>query len=376
MLLKAKFSFEIEQEDGGKKYGKCKEHRPNPIIQMGLFMDGDGIPLAFSLFPGNANEQTSLKPLEEKVLSGFGCQKFIYCSDAGLGSEKIRNYNHMGKRAFIVTQSIKKLKAEDKEWALNPAAFKRVSDGKDVDITTLPDDDTGLYYKEEPYTPHPLHQRLIVTYSPKYARYQKTIRDKQVDRARKMLGSGSVKKERKNPNDPARFIGKVAATADGEAAKIHNYLDEEKIQSESLYDGLYAVSTDLLDDEVGDILKVSEGRWEIEECFRIMRTDFEARPIFLQNETRIKAHFLTCFISLVIYRYLEKALGDLYTCETILSTLKGMNFASVQEQGFMPLYKRDKVTDKLHEICNFRTDYEFITKKDMKTIQKKSKGRE
>lgn len=370
------YYFEIEQEDGDKKYGKCKEHRPNPIIQMGLFMDGDGIPLAFSLFPGNANEQTSLKPLEEKVLSEFGCQKFIYCSDAGLGSEKIRNYNHMGKRAFIVTQSIKKLKAEDKEWALNPVAFKRVSDGKDVDITTLPDDDTGLYYKEEPYTPHTLYQRLIVTYSPKYARYQKTIRDKQVDRARKMLESGSVKKERKNPNDPARFIGKVAATADGKAAKIHNYLDEEKIQGESIYDGLYAVSTDLLDDEVGDILKVSEGRWEIEECFRIMKTDFEARPIFLQNETRIKAHFLTCFISLVIYRYLEKALGNLYTCETILSTLKSMNFASVQGQGFIPLYKRDKLTDNLHEICSFRTDYEFITKKDMKTIQKKSKGRE
>ncbi|MGN1167745.1 MAG: IS1634 family transposase [Lachnospiraceae bacterium] len=370
------YYFEIEQEDGDKKYGKCKEHRPNPIIQMGLFMDGDGIPLAFSLFPGNANEQTSLKPLEEKVLSEFGCQKFIYCSDAGLGSEKIRNYNHMGKRAFIVTQSIKKLKAEDKEWALNPVGFKRVSDGKNVDITTLPDDDTGLYYKEEPYTPHTLHQRLIVTYSPKYARYQKTIRNKQVDRAKKMIDSGNVKKERKNPNDPARFIGKVAATEDGEAAKIHNYLDEEKIQSESLYDGLYAVSTDLLDDEVGDILKVSEGRWEIEECFRIMKTDFEARPIFLQNETRIKAHFLTCFISLVIYRYLEKALGNSYTCETILDTLKSMNFASVQGQGFIPLYKRDKLTDKLHEICSFRTDYEFITKKDMKTIQKKSKGRE
>lgn len=370
------YYFEIEQEDGSKKYGKGKEHRPNPIIQMGLFMDGDGIPLAFSLFPGNANEQTSLKPLEEKVISEFGCRKFIYCSDAGLGSEKIRNYNHMGQRAFIVTQSIKKMKAEDKEWALDPSGFKRVSDDREVSITTLPDDDTGLYYKEEPYTPHTLHQRLIVTYSPKYARYQKTIRARQVDRAQKMLSSGSIKKERKNPNDPARFIGKMAVTADGEAAKIHNYLDEEKIQSESLYDGLYAVSTDLLDDEVGGILKVSEGRWEIEECFRIMKTDFEARPVFLQKESRIKAHFLTCFLSLVIYRYLEKALGGAYTCETILSTLKSMNFAGIQEQGYIPLYRRDKLTDRLHEICGFRTDYEFITKKDMKTIQKKSKGRE
>lgn len=370
------YYFEIEQEDGSKKYGKCKEHRPNPIIQMGLFMDGDGIPLAFSLFPGNANEQTSLKPLEQKVLSKFGCQKFIYCSDAGLGSEKIRNYNHMGERAFIVTQSIKKLKAEDKEWALDSKGFKRVSDNKTVDITTLPEDDTGLYYKEEPYTPQTLHQRLIITYSPKYARYQKSIRDKQVERAKKMIDSGSVKKVRKNPNDPARFIGKTAVTEDGETAKIHNYLDEEKIQNESLYDGLYAVATDLLDDDVNDILKVSEGRWEIEECFRIMKTDFEARPVFLQNETRIKAHFLTCFIALVIYRYLEKALGDSYTCDKILSTLKSMNFASVHGQGFIPLYKRDQLTDKLHDVCNFRTDYEFITKQDMKTIQKKSKGRE
>ena len=370
------YYFEIEQEDGNKKYGKSKEHRPNPIIQMGLFMDGDGIPLAFSLFSGNANEQTSLKPLEEKVLSEFGCQKFIYCSDAGLGSEKIRNYNHMGERAFIVTQSIKKLKAEDKEWALNPKGFKRVSDNTEVDITALSDEDTGLYYKEEPYTPHSLHQRLIVTYSPKYARYQKAIRDKQVDRAKKMLDSGAVKKARKNPNDPARFIGKKAATEDGEVAKIHNYLDEEKIENESLYDELYAVAPDLLDDEISDILKVSEGRRAIEECFRIMKTDFEARPIYLQNETRIKAHFLTCFIALVIYRYLERTLGNSYTCDTILSTLKSMNFASIQGQGFVPLYKRDKLTDKLHEACNFRTDYEFITKRDMKTIQKKSKGRE
>ncbi len=337
-------------------------------------MDGDGIPLAFSLFPGNANEQTSLKPLEEKVLSEFGCQRFIYCSDAGLGSKKIRTYNHTGERAFIVTQSIKKLQSEDKEWALNKKGFKRVSDDKPVDISTLSEDDMGLYYKEEPYTPHKLHQHLIITYSPMFARYQKTIRDRQIDRAQKMLNSGSVKKECKNPNDPARLIGKIAATDDGEVANIHNYLDTDKIDSEALYDGLYAVSTDLLDDNAGDILKISEGRWEIEECFRIMKTDFEARPVFLQNETRIKAHFLTCYLALIVYRYLEKELENNFTCEVILDTLKGMNFASVQEQGYMPLYKREKLTDALHQVCGFRTDYQFITKRQMKAIQKKSKG--
>lgn len=370
------YYFEIEQEDGNKKYGKSKEHRPNPIIQMGLFMDGDGIPLAFSLFPRNANEQISLKPLEKKVLEDFGCQKFIYCSDAGLGSESIREYNHMGERAYIVTQSIKKLKKDEKEWALNPQGFKRVSDDAPVDITKLSEDDKGLYYKNEPYTTKKLHQRLIITYSPKYALYQKSIRDKQIERAQKMLDSGNTKKNRKNPNDPARFIGTLAVTKEGEAADVKHYLDENKISEEGQYDGFYAVCTDLLDDEVDDILKVSEGRWQIEECFRIMKTDFSARPIYLQDENRIKAHFLICFLALTIYRFLEKKLGSKYTCEKLLDTLKGMNFAEIQEQGFTPLYKREAITDDLHDVCGFRTDYQFITKSKMRNIQKKSKGKE
>lgn len=370
------YYFEIEQEDGNKKYGKSKEHRPNPIIQMGLFMDGDGIPLAFSTFAGNANEQTSLKPLEKKILREFGCQKFIYCSDAGLGSESIREYNHMGERAYIVTQSIKKLKKEEKEWALDPQGFKKVSDDTPVDITKLDSGDKGLYYKDEPYTTKKLHQRLIITYSPKYAAYQRTIRDKQVERAQKMLDSGNTKKNRKNPNDPARFIEKTAVTPEGEAADIKYSLDENKIAEETLYDGLYAVCTDLLDDNVADILKVSEGRWQIEECFRIMKTDFSARPVYLQDENRIQAHFLICFLALTIYRFLEKKMDLKYTCEELLETLKAINFAEIQEQGYIPLYKREAITDDLHEACGFRTDYQFITKSKMRTIQKKSKRKE
>lgn len=371
------FYFEIEQEDGDKKYGKSKEHRPNPIIQMGLFIDGDGIPLAFSLFPGNQNEQKSLKPLELKVLQQFGCEKFIYCSDAGLASEAIREFNHMGQRSFIVTQSIKKLPAEDRQWALNKSGFRRLSDDKDIDITALSEEDDGnLYYKDEPYTTKKLHQRLIITYSPKYAAYQKSIRQKQVERAQQMVKNGKLNKQRKNPNDPARFVGKMAVTADGEAAGIHYYLDEDKVAEEEKYDGLYAICTDLLDDDVSEILKVSEGRWQIEACFRNMKTDFCARPVHVRREDRIKAHFLTCFLSLLIYRLLERQLGNRYTCETLLDTLKEMNFADIQEQGFMPLYTREKITDDLHEICGFRTDLDFISKRKMKEIQKKSKGRE
>ncbi len=370
------YYFEIEQEKESRKYGKSKEHRPNPIIQMGLFMDGDGIPLAFSLFPGNQNEQKSLKPLEQKVLQDFEHQKFIFCSDAGLASEANRAFNHMGERAFIVTQSIKKLKKEEKEWALKKSGFKRVSDDSPVDIENLSDEDkTGLFYKDEPYTTPKLHQRLIVTYSPKYAAYQKSIRDAQVERAQKMVDSGKLKKERRNPNDPARFVGKTAVTDDGEKAKICYYLDEDIVKEEEKYDGLYAVCTDLLDDSVGDILKVSEGRWQIEECFRIMKTDFSARPVFASLEEHIKAHFLTCFLALLVYRILEHKLGSRYTCEEILAKLKEMNFANIEDQGFMPLYSRNKLTDDLHNICGFHTDYQFITKSNMKKIQKESKGR-
>lgn len=370
------YYFEIEQEEGVKKYGKSKEHRPNPIIQMGLFTDGDGIPLAFSLFPGNQNEQTSLKPLEKKVIEDFGCDRFIFCSDAGLASENNRLFNHTGKRGFIVTQSIKKLAAEYREAALNRKGFRRLSDGKLVDLELLGEEDyKDLFYKEEPYSSKKLEQRLIITYSPKYAAYQKELREKQIKRAMDMLKDGNHKKTRKNPNDPARFIDKQAVTKDGEIADILYYLDESKIAEEAGYDGLYAVCTDLFDDQPGDILRVSEGRWQIETCFRIMKTDFCARPVYVQREDRIKAHFLICFISLLVYRLLEKKLEKKYTCSEILETLRKFQFTDVAGQGFMPLYKRTTLTDSLHRISGIETDFEFITKGKMKEIQKKSKGR-
>ena len=370
------YYFEVEQEEGDKKYGKSKEHRPNPIIQMGLFTDGDGIPLAFSTFPGNQNEQKSLEPLEQKVIEEFGCEKFIFCSDSGLGSENNRLLNHTGNRAYIVTQSIKKLAAEYREAALNRKGFRRLSDNRLVDLDQLDEKDyEELFYKEEPYSTKKLENRLLITYSPKYAAYQKEIRTKQVERALHMLKDGNHKKTSKNPNDPARFIDKAAVTKDGEKADILYFLDESKIAEEERYDGLYAVCTDLFDDNPADLLKVSEGRWQIEACFRIMKTDFEARPVYVHREDRIQAHFLLCFLSLLVYRLLEKKLGGTYTCSEILDTLRSFKFADVQGQGFMPVYEVTALTDRLHELLGFATDYEFLTKSRMKTIEKLSKQR-
>ena len=341
---------------------------------MGLFTDGDGIPLTFSIFPGNQNEQTSLKPLEKKVIEEFGCEEFIFCSDAGLGSENNRLLNHSKKRSYIVTQSIKKLPEEYRTLALNKKGFRCLSDHKAVDLNSLTDDDKEeLFYKEEPYSSKKMEQRLLITYSPKYAAYQKEIREKQIERAKAMLSNGRHKKNRKNPNDPARFIDKTAVTKDGEMADILYFLDEEKIAQEAQYDGLYAVCTDLFDDEPEDILKVSESRWQIEACFRIMKTDFSARPVFVQRNDRIRAHFLVCFLALFIYRLLEKKLKRKYTCEELMSTLRDYEFADVQGQGFIPIYESTKLTDALHEVAGFETDYEFLTKRKMKEIQKLSK---
>ena len=368
------YYFEIEQEDEDRKYGKSKEHRPNPIIQMGLFTDGDGIPLAFSLFPGNQNEQKSLKPLEKKVIEDFGCKKFIFCSDAGLGSENNKLFNHAENRAYIVTQSIKKLPEEYRKAALDKKGFRRLSDQQLVDLCELTEDDYDqLFYKELPYSTKKMEQRLLVTYSPKYASYQKEIREKQVERARVMLENGKHSKAKRNPNDPARFIDKTAVTGDGEAANILYFLNEEKIEEEKRYDGLYAVCTDLFEDEPGDILKISEGRWQIEACFRIMKTDFSARPVYVQRKDRIKAHFLICFLALLIYRCLEKKLEKHYTCEEILDTLRNFMFADVLGQGFMPAYEVTKLTDDLHRLSGFETGFEFITKSKMRSIQKRSK---
>lgn len=283
---------------------------------------------------------------------------------------------HQYEYDLNATQSIKKLDAENKKLALSKDGFKRLADNKKVSAAEIESTDSDeLYYKKIPYISGNIDQLLIITYSPKYAAYQKAIREAQVQRAEAMINKGKLKKNRKNPNDPARFIWKDACTEDGEVADIHYYLDETKVAEEAGYDGLYAVCTDLIDDDVKDILKVSEGRWQIEECFRIMKTDFAARPVYIRRDDRIEAHFLICFLSLLVYRLLEKQLENKYTCEEILDKLKSIKFADIKGQGYMPTYIRDKLTDALHKVCGFRTDYEFITKADMRTIEKQSKQR-
>ena len=371
------YYFQTEEESGDRKYGKSKEHRPSPIVTMGLFMDADGIPLAFDIYPGNQNEQLTLKPLETKVIRDFDCSEFIFCSDAGLGSVKNRFLNSFGNRSYVITHSLKKMKKEDRETALDPSQFRLPGSDKMIDLRTLDETDENvsdrIYYKEIPIVTGDMDETLIVTYSPKYKNYQRKIRARQIERAEKMIESGK-RRRGKNPNDPARFIKKTSVTDDGQIAEKAVYeLDPERIRQEEMYDGFYAVITNLEDDP-SEVIKINRRRWEIEENFRIMKSEFEARPVYVQRDDRIKAHFLTCYISLLVYRLLEKKLGEEYTCSQILDTLRGMHMTLLsKESGYIPSYKRTKLTDKLHSIFGFRTDFEFISKSTMRSIIRSTK---
>lgn len=370
------FFFEIEEEDGLKQYGKSKENRPNPIVQMGLFMDGDGLPLAFDITSGNTNEQTTLKPLEQKIIKDFQTSKFVVCTDAGLASSANRKFNNINSRNFITTQSIKKLKGHLKDWCLDlTKGWKLFGSDKKYNISKLREDEKLIniykdktFYKERWINEDGLEQRLIVTYSVKYQEYQKSIREKQLDRARKLIETNPKKIGKAKQNDFKRFIETTVTTPQGEVAEENHYnINEEKIIEESKYDGLYAVCTNL-EDDANSIIKTNHNRWEIEESFRIMKSEFKSRPVYLSRDDRIKAHFVTCFLALLVFRYLEKKLNNEYTAYEIIETLKEMNLKLENNGYYSPIYTRTNLTDKLHDEYQFRTDYEILSEKNLKKI--------
>jgi transposase len=387
------FFFELEEEDELRRYGKGKQHQPLPLVGMGLFMDYDGIPLAFDIYPGNKNEQPTLKPLEQKVINDFGLEQVIVCTDAGLSSTANRKFNNrtvngVQTRSFITTQSVKQLPAYLKDFALDPDGWHLAGSEETFNITELDseDDCDKVFYKDrwivedvsqkkQKSGVKPLEQHLIVSFSLKYMNYQRKIRKGQIDRAVELINSGRYKQSAKNQNDPHRFIARTPATQDGEiCSKELVTLNTDVIHEEEIYDGFYAVCTNLEDVNVEQIVRINKKRWEIEECFRIMKTDFKARPVYVQIEDHIKAHFITCFIALAVYRILEKKLGERYTCDEIIDALRDMEMSHPKEKlGYIPVYTRTDLTDALHETAGFRTDYEIISDINMRKALRNSK---
>lgn len=385
------YFFEIETEDeddlendkkGLRKYGKNKENRPLPIVEMGLFIDGNGYPLAFNLTPGNTNEQTTLRPLEKQIMKDFNLSKFLVCTDAGLGSFANRNFNTNGDRTYIVTQSIKQLSNEYQTDALSNIGWRLVGSNKSINLSKINKYDSknkNIYYKEillkrtkkdsQTKQSITLEERMIVTFSPKYAAYQKNIRDAQIFRAKEIIEKYPETYSKLPQNNAKRFIQKENITDNGECADKYKLYYNNKLEAyEAQFDGFYALCVpEKMEADVEDILKISKGRWEIEESFRIMKSDFRVRPIYLRLENRIKAHFVICYLSLLIYRILEKQkLKDKYTTDEIITTLKDMITNKIEGIGFKQLYQSSNISTDLNNNYDFDLDKEFIGMKNMK----------
>ena len=413
------YYFEIESNDedyidpvtgevtkGLRKYGVSKEHRPNPIVQMGLFMDKDGIPLSMCITSGSDNEQTTAIPLEQKLITMFKGKKFIYCADAGLGSLNIRNFNSMGGRAFIVTQSIKMLSNTLKEAIFSDIDYRLLSNDKPATIQQMKDFDRfdkvnaelyddriykiipadkafdlGLYeekackngtikkVKSKAVVP----QKIIVSFSRKMMEYQRFIRNRQIERAKKLLTKLDPETYKKGANDITRFIKRTTSTSSGEKAVDTYELNQEAINEEEKYDGFYAVATNL-EDSAKYILEISSNRYKIEDCFRIMKTNFSARPVFHQNRERIVAHFMVCYTALLIYRILEKKLdmyGTHFTVENVIETLNNMQVANLEDVCYMSTYDNSQVLMSLNAILELELDKKYYQPKDLNKKIKK-----
>ena len=389
------YFFEIEMEDnddlennkqGLRKYGRNKENRPLPITEMGLFIDGTGYPLAFNINPGNTNEQTTLRPLEKQIMKDFQLSKFLVCTDAGLGSFANRYFNTKGDRIYIITQSLKQLSSKYQADALSTLGWHLLGSNKSININKINKYDSknkNIYYKEmlikrtktdaktkEKIT---LEERMIVTFSPKYAAYQKNIRDAQISRAKEIIEKHPEQFSKLPQNNAKRFIQKENITKDGECAEKYKLYYKESLEKyETQFDGLYALCVpEKVEGNIEEILQISRGRWEIEESFRIMKSEFKARPVYLHLEERIRAHFTICYLALLIYRILEKEkLQDKYTTEEIITTLKDMLSNKIEGLGFKQLYKKTEISTDLNSNYDFNLDQKFISMKSLKKFIK------
>lgn len=384
------FFFYTEENDF-QKYGVSKEHQPLPLVQMGLFMDADGLPFALNINPGNTNETTTMIPGEEKFLKDYNMagKNIVVCTDAAMCTDDIKKFNVKDGRGFVITQSLKKIKKELQDWALEQTEWRILGDlTKTYNIKDIEQDEElkkifydKTFYKEIECETKSVKQTLIVTFSFRYQAWQRNIRNKQYERAQKLVDEVNKKNQKakkktdvekikitKNPNDPKRFIKECRTTNEGEVAENISYsVDESLFKEEERFDGFYGITTNLIDD-TKTVIKVMNGRWEIEESFRIMKEEFDSDNAYLSREDRIKAHFLTCYLALFIYRVLEHKLQDKYTVYEIIDCLRDMEVLETKGNGYLPAYTRTDLTDDLHQIFGLDTDSEIISYKKFKKI--------
>ena len=378
--------FETESDDDFRKYGHSKENRPNPIVQIGLFMDRDGLPLALCVHPGNKSEQQTLQPLEEVLANKFGLSKFVVCTDGGLGSRDNRRYNVTESRNFITVQSIKKLSRHYQDWALAPDGWRlrprlkgdeqtRCARTYDLGEINLDEYVNDIFYKECLTDEKAFEEHLIITYSRKYDIYQHKIRQQQIERAIKKINRGEINRP-KSPNDCRRFMKDTYFDDKGNPLEVITaaVLNEELIAQEARFDGFAALATGL-DDDPCEIIKVNSWRWEIEDCFRIGKSDLEMRPVFVRNENRIKAHLLVCFIALLVLKILHKQLAGRFPAGQIRQTLAGMNLLHLEGFGYVPAFNNDELAREIQNNAKIHIDTQIITPAKIKANYRAARKR-
>lgn len=397
------YYFEIEDNDpvgkdprhpgrpeGIRRRGKSKEHRPNPIVQMGLLMDADGIPLSFIIFPGNESEQPSLQEIEEMIADKFGLNEFVISTDAGLSSEDNRRYNMTEGREYIAVQSLPKLPEDDQKMALDPhgwhIAFRDPKLGSvcpdDPERDTFNLDEINLeaerhtkFYKEiivnkaiggKKSTARP--ERVIVTYCHDFALYLRHKRQERIKAAENIIKKRQTK-SRQSQQDPRHYVSTAYVTKDGEIAEhISMSLNTEAIEDEARFDGFYAYGTSLDDDAV-DVLRARSFHHEIEHLFRTTKSFLDARPVYLQRADRIRSHFLICFLSMVILKILHKQLDmpDV-PIDRLIATIRDFKLGYIRGAGYIPLFERNELTDRLQEINGICVDTQVVKTKTLNAM--------
>ena len=402
------YYFEIEDNDkdfvdkqtgeyipGLRKRGKSKENRPNPIVQMGMLMDGDGMPLSFIIFPGNESEQPSLQKIEEMVANKFGLNEFIISTDAGLGSENNRRYNMTEGREYITVQSLPSLPKADQDMALAPEGWRiafRDSALPPIDpfnperkIFNLSEIDLDAerhtrFYKEiivdkcmDGDKSTARQERVIVTYSHDFALYLRHKREERISSAQKIVNRRQTK-SRQSQQDPRRYVATEYITKEGiKATNVKMALDQKAITADQRFDGFYAYGTSL-DDDAADVLRARSFHHEIEHLFRTTKTFLEARPVHLQRQDRIRSHFLICFLAMVIIKILQKKLHmHELTIDQLILTLRSIEFDYFKSIGYRPLFERNEITDRLQQIAGITIDTEIVETKRMNKLYRNIK---
>jgi len=366
------YYFEIDMPDDFRKSGVSKEHRPNPIIQMGLLMDNSGLPITYRLFEGNTNDCETLMPVLDELKDDFGLKRIIVVADKGMNTGENIAYNILHKNGYIYSQTVRGANSEFKDFALSDEGYVQFDDGFKIKsrIVTTNIWVTNVSGKRVKV---PIEQKQLVFYSPDYAKRARFERAKAVEKAKKLIKSS--KNGKLSSRGSFKYIVSTPCdTRTGEFYECVDFysIDKEKIKEEEKFDGYYAIVTSELDMPDRKILDIYRGLWRIEESFKITKSELKTRPVHVSTREHIEAHFLICFVALLLLRLLEMQTGHKYSAKTLINEMKNITGTYLDENYFIFDYFNDIVED-LGNVVGIDFSKRFVTLGEIRKIVAQTK---